>query len=387
MRGGGRGRAAAAVGLALGLVHAAGAARAKPLREVAKIAVGDGNGNGIIGDAFALDERGARIAYLVTDGKGTTRLRVGPSAGAAAGKAIDLTRFSTAPERVVAVGSGWFVIANEGKRRAAAISPAGALGGEIGPFTDAFVSTARGPALVTVTDRGEKADGHAYDIAAFRAGGSALGRKALTIAADGTIAGSQGLTFQAFTNGYLQALVKKPGRYDAHADARGTIQIATYDLLTGAVSGAHALGNLQRYSDLVVKRNEKPGLEVFVRLADDGKSFELIGPGEKLRPLAFPGEASAYDLGTLDQRGNGARLYMSLVLEPVGGEDGAGAPRPARALHVFEVSPAAARATEIGAIPLGDDRGAFAWVAGGDKVAFMRKTMGEGGREIIIYQR
>src|SRR5262249_41557788 len=135
------------------------------------------------------------------------------------------------------------------------------------------------------------------------------------------------------------------------------------------------------------KRNEKPGLEVFVRLADDGKGFELIGPAEKLRPLAFPGEASAYDLATLDQQENGARLYMSLVFEPVGGADGSGAPKPARALHIVEVSPAAARATEIGTIPLGDDRGAFAWVAGGDNVAFMRKTMGEGGREIVIYQR
>jgi len=379
-------KAVAAAALVVALAGG-GAARAKPLRPVAKIAVSDG----MIGEAFALDERGTRIAYLVTDGKGVTRLQVGAVGARAAGKAVDLTRFSSAPERVVAVGPGFFVIASEGKRRAAAIGPSGNLAREIGPFTDAFVSTAKGPALVTVTDRGDREDGHAYDIAAFRAGGAPLGRRGLTIAGDGSIVGSGGLTFQAFTNGYLQALVKKPGRYQARADARGAAEVATYDVLTGAVSGAHAFGDPRRYSDLVVKRNEKPGADAFVRQTDDGNAYELVGPGEKLRPLGFPGKPSTYDMPSLEQQQNGGRLYMSLVFEPVGGGEGdgagAGAAKPARALHIFEVNAATARASELGEIPLGDDKVPFVWVAGGDKVAFMRKTMGGGANEIVIYGR
>jgi hypothetical protein len=80
---------------------------------------------------------------------------------------------------------------------------------------------------------------------------------------------------------------------------------------------------------------------------------------------------------------------MSLVFEPVGGGegDGAGAAKPARALHIFEVNAATARASELGEIPLGDDKVPVVWVAGGDKVAFMRKTMGGGGSEIAIYAR
>jgi hypothetical protein len=364
------------------LLSSSGPARAKPLREVARVAVSDG----VIQESFALDERGARIAYVVTDGKGVTRLRVGPPGGGAF-KATDLTRFTAVPERVIAVGGAFYVIANEGTRRAAAIGPNGGLGRVIGPFSDAFVGTAKGPALVAVTDRGEHADGHAYDVAAFRAGGVQVGRKGLTIAADGTIAGTPGLVFQAFTNGYLQALVKRPGRYDARSDTRGNEEVAVYDVLTGAVSGAHRPG-MRDFADLVGKRAEHPGPELFVRLDEDGAGMHLVGPGEKLRPLAFPGRLASYDPQSLDQQQNGERLYFAMVLDPLSAPAVEGKPRPPRALHVFEVDAGRARASEIGEIPLPESGQGWAWSAGGDKVAFMRKTTGAGARgEIVVYAR
>jgi hypothetical protein len=364
----------------LALLLPAGAARGKPLREVARIAVRDG----IIQESFALDERGARIAYVVTDSRGATHLVVG-SPGSGAVKATDITRFTSTPEQVIAVGGAFYVIANEGQRRAAAIGPNGGLGRQIGPFSDAFVGTAKGPALVAVTDRGERADGHAYDVAAFRAGGVQVGRRGLTIAADGTIAGTPGLVFQAFTNGYLQALVKRPGRYDARSDTRGNEEVAVYDVLTGAVSGAHRPG-LREFADLVGKRAERPGPELFVRMDEDGAGMHLVGPGEKLRPLAFPGRLASYDPQSLDQQQNGARLYFAMVLDPLSAPAVEGKPRPARALHVFEANAGTARASEIGEIPLPDGAQAWAWSPGGDKVAFMLKT-GAGAREIVVYAR
>jgi hypothetical protein len=374
-------RAADVAVVVTGLCAAAGAS-ARPLREVGKIAVSEG----VIGEGFALDERGGRIAYLVTDGKGTAHLHVGAPGGAAGGKATDLTRFSNTPERVVSVAGGWFVIANEGQRRAAAVGPNGALGREVGPFSEAFVSTVKGPAFVTVTDRGNGKEGHGFDIAAFRAGGVQLGRKAVTIAADETIAGTPGLTFQAFEGGYLQALVRKAGKYDARADARGGQEIAVYDVLTGAVGGAHRLGDLRRFADLVVKRNERPGWETFVRLDDQATGLELVGPGEKLRPLALPAKLARYDAASLQQQQNGARLYLALVLDPLAAVSDPAERKPARALHIFEVNAASARATLVGEIPLGDDQRPYAWSAGGDKVAFMRTTHG-GAPEILIYAR
>jgi hypothetical protein len=363
----------------------AGAAHGKPLREIGRVAVTDG----VIGDAFALDERGARIGYVVTDGKGKTSFRAGPPGGARP-TTTDIGRFGSSIERVVAVGPGWFLVANEGKRRALAIGPTGAFGPQIGPFTDAQVSTAKGassPLFVAVTDRGDGEAGHAYDVAAYRAGGATAGRKAITVAADGTIAGTKGLVFQAFTNGFLQAMVKQPGRYDRRVDARGPEEAATFDLLTGAVSGAHRLGDLHAFGGLMAKRAEQPGQEVFVRLGEREGTLELVGPGEKTRALAFPGTFAAYDAPSLAQQPNGGRLYFSLVLDPLPAPGDTAPHKAAKALHVFEVNVAAARAQEIGEIPLGDDARPFAWVAGGDKVAFMRKTMGAGGSEIVVYQR
>jgi hypothetical protein len=370
---------AALAATVVALLGVAAAAQAKPMRELARISVPDA----VINEGFALDERGARLAYVVVDARGAVRLRVGP-AGKAAGKGTDVTRFSTSPEQVLSVGAGWFVIANEGKRRALAVGPSGAAAGEIGPFSDAFGSTARGPMFVAVTDRGDRPEGHVYDVAAYRPGGMSAGRKSLVVAGDGTIKGSGGLVFQSFTNGCLQAIVKKPGKYEARADVRGTVEIATFDVLSGAVSGAHRLGDLQRYSDVIVKRNEKPGFDAFVRLDDEASGLELVGPGEKVRRLAWPGKLAGYDAASLDQQRNGGRLYFALVLDP------AGAPEPTerkgpRLLHIFEVALAGARATLLGEIPLGDDKAPFVWAAGGDKVAFMRK--GTGGGEIVVYGR
>jgi hypothetical protein len=126
---------------------------------------------------------------------------------------------------------------------------------------------------------------------------------------------------------------------------------------------------------------------VFVRLDEDGAGLHLVGPGEKVRPLAFPGKLAAYDPASLDQQQNGARLYVGLVLDPIAaGADEAGH-KPARALHVFEVAVGTARATELGEIALPDGHQAWAWSAGGDRVAFLTKTMGSGGREIVVYGR
>jgi hypothetical protein len=74
------------------------------------------------------------------------------------------------------------------------------------------------------------------------------------------------------------------------------------------------------------------------------------------------------------------------VLDPVAAGAGEGGEKPVKALHVFEVAVATARATELGSIALPEHQG-WAWSAGGDRVAFMTKTMGSGAREIVVYGR
>jgi hypothetical protein len=339
---------------------------------------------GVIHEAIAFDDGGGKLAYAETDGKGKTRLRVGAPGGKTA--ATDLTSFTQTPEKILFLGGHWFVVSNEGTRRAAVVAPNGRIKREIGPFTDCFVSNARGKAFVTVTDKGDKAQGHVYDIAAYRPDGQQLGGKLVTIAADGTLVGTEHLVFVAFTGGYLQALVKKPGRYDAKADVRGVTQLAVLDILSGKTGPAKAVSDLPRFLRFVEKRAEKPGLETFVRLDDDAAGLELVGPGDKLRPLKLPEKLSLYETGSLQQQASGGRLFFSLTVDPLNPEQVAAHKKGPRVLHLYEAAVGAARATRLGEIPLGETQ-AYVWAAGGNKLAVVKRTQASGGNEIAIFSR
>src|SRR5436190_11546956 len=103
---------------------------AAEMKAVGHVAVEDG----VIHEGFAFDDGGGKLAYADTDGKGRARLHVGPPGGKAA--ATDITSFTPAPEKILFVGGSWFVVSNEGTRRAIVVGPNGRLGREIGPFGD-----------------------------------------------------------------------------------------------------------------------------------------------------------------------------------------------------------------------------------------------------------
>src|SRR5204863_264134 len=87
-------------------------------------------------------------AYAETDGKGKTLVHIGAPGGKGKQTTTDITSFSSAPERILFAGGHWFVIANEGTRRAAVIGPSGRTENQIGSFGEAFLSHARGLELV-----------------------------------------------------------------------------------------------------------------------------------------------------------------------------------------------------------------------------------------------
>jgi hypothetical protein len=350
------------------------------MKRVGSVAVEEG----VIHEGFAFDDGGGKLAYAATDGAGKTRLHVGPPGGKST--AADLTSFTPAPERILFLGGHWFVVFNEGARRAAVVGPNGRITREIGPFGDCFISSARGKVFVTATDKGDSAAGHAIDIAAYRPDGAPLGRKLVTIAADGTLAGTGHLVFVAFVGGYLQALVKKPGRYDAKADVRGGTQMAVLDILTGKVGAGRAVPNIPRFLHLAEKRAEKPGLETFVRLDDDAAGLELVGPGEKVRPLALPAALSLYETASLQQQASGGRLFISLTVDPLNPAQVAAQKKGERVLHLYEVNVGAAKATRFGQIALGETQ-AYSWAAAGTKVAVLKRTQASGGNELLFFSR
>ena len=352
------------------------------MKRVAEVAPDDG----VIHEAFAFADGGARLAYARTDAKGKTHLHVGPPGGKTS--ATEISSFTHEPEKILFVGGHWFVVANEGAtRRAAVVGPTGRIENHVGAFGDCFVANFQGKAFVTVTDKGETAAGHAYSIAAYRPNGAPAGSKLVTIGPGGTMAGTDGLVFVAFSGGYLQALVKKAGRYNAKADVRGGTEIAVLDVLSGKTGPAKKVTDLRAFLTLADKRGEKPGLEAFVRVGDEGGGLELVGPGDKLRPLALPTKFSLYEAASLQQQSSASQLFFSLTVDPLNPDQVAAQKKGTRVLHLFEAGLGSAKATLLGQIPLDDDTQSYSWAAGGNKVAVLKRARSSGRNAIVIYAR
>jgi hypothetical protein len=350
------------------------------MTRIAEIAADDG----VIHEAFAFADDGAKLAYVKTDTTGRTRLVVGAPGGRSS--TTDITSFTRDPERILFLGGYWFVISNEGTRQAAVVGPTGRIENHIGAFGDCVISNVRGKTFVTATDKGNTAAGHAYSIAAYKPNGIQIGSKLLTVGPDGTVAGSQGLQFVAFSGGYLQALVKKAGRYDAKTDVRGGTQVAVLEILSGKTGPGRDLAHDQAFLRLADKRAEKPGLESFVRVDDDAAGLELVGPGEKVRPLGLPTKFSLYEAASLKQQPSASQLFFSLTVDPLNPDQVAAQKKGARLLHLFEVGLGSAQATLLGQIPL-EEAESYAWAAGGKKLAVLRRTRQNGRNEIVIFAR
>jgi len=369
--------------LGLSVVLAPPPLRAAPeMKRIGEVAANDG----VIHEAFAFADGGAKLAYARTDAQGKTYLHVGAPGGKTS--ATDISSFTHEPEKILFVGGHWFVVANEGSsRRAASVGPTGRIENHVGPFGDCFVANLHGKTFATVTDKGETAAGHAYTIAAYRPNGAPAGSKQVTIGPNGTMAGTDGLVFVAFSGGYLQALVKKAGRYNAKADVRGGTDIAVLDILSGKTGPAKKVTDLRAFLTLADKRGEKPGLEAFVRVDDDGGGLELVGPGDKLRPLALPTKFSLYDAASLKQQPAAGQLFFSLTVDPLNPDQVAAQKKGTRALHLFEAGLGPARATLLGHISLDDDTQSYSWAAGGNKVAVLKRVRSSGRNEIVIFAR
>jgi hypothetical protein len=337
---------------------------------------------GVINDAFALDDAGRTLAWVETTGAGQVRMHIAPVTSGWSGSTVNLTDFTVTPERIHFVGGQWIVVASEGERRVAAVVSGNKLGARIGPFGEGLVSAVGGKKFVTVTER-TQAEERRFTIAAYRPGGGLLAQRQIAIGPEGDIAG-KGLGFIGFTSGYLQALVKKPGVYNPRTDARGPAQIAVYDVLAERAGTAKALPDIPRFLDFAVKRNERPGQELFVRRDDAG--LELVGPADKLRPLALPAKLEHFEPTDIVQQATGGRLIFSLVRDGITDDVAATGKKGPRTLAFFAADAGSGKVTVLGEVPLGEGT-EFVWSAGGNRIAVLHKTHDNAGTTLVVYER
>ena len=347
------------------------AAAPNSLKVVARVNAGEAT----IHDAFALDQGGSNFAHIEFTGQGAVQLHVGPPGGKT--RVTDLAEFSGAPEKILGLAGYWFVVSNEGSRRAAIIDPAGRIKRRTGSFDDCELS--HDPNAFVTYSQKRLPTGDRYSIQTYRPDGSPIAERMLVVTPGGTIGGDASATFLGFTKSHLQAMVQKPGEYNRRSDSREPPQFALYDVMTGKTGPGRMPPTLDTFLDYIRKRAEKPDLDAVIVLAAGQAGFELVGPGEKVRPLSLVHRE--YDVLSLVQAQVGSHVVFSLVADrpEKGNMEEAG--RYSQAF--FNLDPTSGKVTALGEIPL-PDKHACPWSAGGNKIAVLRKTA-DGGREIVIY--
>jgi hypothetical protein len=235
--------------------------------------------------------------------------------------------------------------------------------------------------LVTYSQKRQPNGGERYTIQTYRPDGSTIAVKSLVVTPNGTIDGDAAATFLGFAKSHLQAMVQKPGAYNHRSDAREPPQFALYDVMTGKTGPGKMPPKLDSFLDYIRKRAEKPELDAVIVLAAGQAGFDLVGPGEKVRPLQLAHRE--YDVLSLAQFQVGNRVVFSLVADrpEKGNMEEAG--RYSQAF--FSLEPESGKVSALGEIPL-PDKHPCPWSAGGNKIAVLRKGA-DGGKEIVIYSR
>ncbi len=360
------------------LLGASATAAPKQLQPSSKVTATQG----LLSQAFALDENGSKLAFIQFTPKGQVQIVIGPPGGKQ--QIGDISSFTATPEKILGLSGYWFVVSNQGQRRAAIVDGAGKILHTTEAFDDCGLSYS--PKLfVTFSERREPGLTRRLSIRAYHPDGSAVMMKDVVIQADQTIVGSGGATFLGFTDSYLSAMVQKPGVYNRKADIREPPEFALYDVRTGKVGPGKLPPKLANFLDYVQKRSEKPGLPAVIVPADGKPGFELVGPGERVRPIQLTVPVADYDPTTLPQQQLGRRIVFSLLADRPGRGKGAKEEQERYALGFFSLDPDRARVSVIGEIAL-PGRRLDQWSAGGSRIAVEHATP-DGNREILLYGR
>ena len=337
---------------------------------------------GLLHDAFAFDETGGKLATIEFSPKGTVQLRVGPPGGKA--RVSDISSFTSTPEKLLGLSGHWFVVSNEGRRRAAVVDPSGRIRRTTQSFDDCEVSISP-KAFVAFSEKNESGGNRRFSIQAYKPDGGTLMLQDVVVDGGGTIAGANGVTFLGFTNSHFSAMVERPGTFNRKTDVRQPPQFAILDVKTNKAGAGKTPPKLANFLEYVHKRGEKPDLPAVIVLAEGQKGYELVGPGEKVRPINLTVPVQDYDPSTLQQHQVGNKVVFSLLADRPGRKQGDMNEETRFALDFFSLDPASGKVTVLGEVAL-PNKQPYPWSAGGNKIAVQRKTA-DGNREILIYSR
>ena len=149
------------------LAGASAVAAPKQLKPSGKVTAS----GGMLHDAFAFDESGGKLATIQFTAQGQVELAVGPPGGKP--RRSNISSFTSTPEKILGIGGYWFVISNEGTRRAAVVDGSGRIRRTTPSFDDCELSLSP-KAFVAFSEANEPGGNRRFSIAAYRPDGSTL---------------------------------------------------------------------------------------------------------------------------------------------------------------------------------------------------------------------
>jgi hypothetical protein len=243
---------------------------------------------GFVGDAFAFDEGGTRLAWVQTDTEGLCTIHLADPATGKDAAVINLApAFARVTElRFVRSGSALLVIGEAaiGHPRSAVVGTDGKVqhtwdkvSAEYAKIGATEIIVDWQPASAGDTYKGKV---RAFDLATGKPYGKPF---RVTLGKNGTV-GKLGLAPLFWQDGHRTLYGKKEGAFDKQGDQRLPETFAAYDVLGGKFIKDEVITDLPAFTRLVELRAKHPGQPVILWFNPDNV-FELVTADDRQLPV------------------------------------------------------------------------------------------------------
>jgi hypothetical protein len=281
---------------------------------------------GYFDEAFAMDEGGARLWAVRTDGATFAKLELIDLETGKTTSSFDLPAGQPPIERLEPVpeGKGVIVIAREGKpdapvQTAQLIDATGRAVAKVGP-AQAF-GRPSGQAILIAFDRkpGARDGDFVYTIAPYKlATLTPEGKARVYKTVDGALK-TPPFRVLDFNDGYAKAVGERPRAYDKKSDVRQPARMATLDTLTGKIVGDAEIGDVLAWAEASRLRLKHPGRSVFADLNKDDSGVDVVDSMGGRKPAELVAPFRLYDAKSLtDQEGPEAgAFFFGIAIDPL----------------------------------------------------------------------
>jgi hypothetical protein len=284
---------------------------------------------GYFDEAFAMDQGGARLWAVRTDGATFAKLELVDLETGKTTSSFDLPAGQPPIERLEPIpgGKGVVVIAREGKPDAPVltaqlIDATGRVVAKVGP-AQSFGRPSGQDVLIAFDRKAGARDGdYVYTIAPYKLDTLApVGKPRVYKTVDGALK-TPPFRVLDFNDGYAKAVGERPRAYDKKSDVRQPARMATLDTLTGKIIGESEIGDVMAWAEASRLRLKHPGRSVFAELNKENAGVDVVDSRGGRKPAELVAPFGLYDAKSLtDQEGPEAgAFFFGIAIDPLNPE-------------------------------------------------------------------